>query len=60
MLVDETLDAVDKFLGFAVSGMTFGFTRVSHCDYAEEITPEDIEERLTIREERKAEKAWYM
>lgn len=61
LLVDETLEAVDHVYALAEMGFYApNFRQVSDTEFVEEITREDIEERQTIRAERKAEKQWFM
>lgn len=50
LLVDETLEAVDHVYALAEMGIYApNFRRISDTEYVEEVTREDIEERLQNR-----------
>ncbi len=61
LLVDETLDAIEHVRALAEYGIYApNFIENEYGDFVEQLTDEDIEERLIIRAEKKAEKQWFM
>nr|WP_312196563.1 hypothetical protein [Brucella anthropi] len=61
LYVDESLDAIEHVKALAEYGIYApNFIENSYGDFVEQLTDEDIEERLIIRAEKKAEKQWHM
>jgi len=61
LYVDETLDAIEHVKALAEHGIYApNFIENSDGDFVEQLTDEDIEERLIIREEKRGEKLWSM
>lgn len=61
LYVDETLDAIEHVKALAEYGIYApNFIENEDGDFVEQLTDEDIEERLIIRAEKKAEKQWFM
>ena len=61
LYVDETLDAIDHVKALAEHGIYAPhFIENEDGDYIEQLTDEDIEERLIIREEKRGDKLWSM
>lgn len=61
LYVDETLDAIEHVRALAEYGIYApNFIENEYGDFVEQLTDEDIEERLIIRAEKKAEKQWHM
>ena len=61
LYVDETLDAIEHVKALAEHGIYApNFIENEDGDFVEQLTMEDIEERLINRKERRAEKSWFM
>ncbi|MEN3142300.1 hypothetical protein ABDF71_09820 [Ochrobactrum sp. WV_118_8] len=61
LYVDETLDAIEHVKALAEYGIYApNFIENEDGDFVEQLTDEDIEERLIIREEKRGEKLWSM
>ncbi|MCX2696261.1 hypothetical protein [Ochrobactrum chromiisoli] len=61
LYIDETLDAIEHVRALAEHGIYApSFIENEDGDFVEQMTDEDIEERLIIRAEKKAEKQWFM
>jgi len=61
LYVDETLDAIEHVKALAEHGIYApNFIENEYGDFVEQLTDEDIEERLIIREEKRGEKLWSM
>lgn len=61
LYVDETLDAIEHVKALAEHGIYApNFIENEDGDFVEQLTDEDIEERLIIRAEKRGEKLWSM
>lgn len=61
LYVDETLDAIEHVKALAEYGIYApNFIENEDGDFVEQLTDEDIEERLIIRAEKRGEKLWSM